>query len=346
MARASTAWALAAAAAVLVPAARAEDPAVEKPFPVDRTQILSKEKSVYTVEGRVRIPKGVEVSVLKEILVKAKGSTPAVIEVEGSLTVHGVFGREVIFEDVTVEPATRFTQITMDMTIFRGSSGGVKTAPDKPAEGPLQLELFDFIGGAAMDVCFSAGSITLSSVCAASPTKVLVKKAPGKESSLLRFFIRGCPQNPVVKCTPHGGRVGLVGGLEADGGDDMTIQLSRIGGSLCAVRNWGQRLIFDGLKINSDRVELTHEKAGQFQRVQCAKLDIYSESVLASAPAVKGVKDTLTMDRCWFKGVTDPKVVREKILKDGSAEPEKNGVRIQLPKINDRPLELAGPVER
>src|SRR5688572_11119507 len=105
MARASTAWALAAAAAMLIPAARAEDPAVEKPFPVDRTQILSKEKSVYTVEGRVRIPKGVEISVLKEIIVKAKGSAPAVIEVEGSLTVHGVFSREVIFEDVTIEPA-------------------------------------------------------------------------------------------------------------------------------------------------------------------------------------------------------------------------------------------------
>src|SRR5690242_7236475 len=223
-----------AAAACCGPAPAAEGPAPETPFPVARSQILSKEKSVYTVEGRVHIPKGVEISCLKEITIKAKGAAPAVIEVEGSLTVHGVFQREVIFENVTVEPCPVFTQITMDMTVFRGNTGGVKTGKDQAAEGPLQLELFDFIGGASMDVCFAAGSIVLSSVCADTPTKILVRKPPGKESSLVRLFVRGCPQDPHVKCTPHGSRVGLVGGLEADGGDDMTIQLSRIGGSLCA----------------------------------------------------------------------------------------------------------------
>jgi len=328
------------------PAGAFQDGGKEQPFPVDRTQILSKEKAVYTVEGRVRIPKGVEISCLKEVTIKGKGSAPAVIEVEGSLTVHGIFGREVIFENVTVEPCPVFTQITMDMTVFRGTSGGIKTGKDQSVEGPLQLELFDFIQGASMDVAFCSGSVTLSSVCADTFTKIRVRKTPGKEKNLVRIFVRGCPQDPRVKCTPHGSRVGLVGGLEADGGDDMTIQLSRIGGPLCAVRNWGQRLIFDGLKINSAKVEITHEKSGQFQKVQCAKLDIYSSEVTASCPVAKGAKDTLTMDRCWFKGITDPKEVRAKILHDGSPDSETNGARIQLPKINERPLELAGPVER
>jgi hypothetical protein len=340
-----SAWALAAVAAACGPAGATEGPGREQPFPVDRTQILSKEKAVYTVEGRVRIPKGVEISCLKDVVIRGKGSQPAVIEVEGSLTVHGVLTREVIFEDVTVEPCPTFTQITMDMTIFRGN-GGVRTGKDQSAEGPLQLELFDFVGGASMDVCFGGGSIVLSSVCADNFTKIRVRKPPGKEKNMVRLFVRGCPQDPRVRCTPHGGRVGLVGGLEADGGDDMTIQLSRIGGSLCAVRNWGQRLIFDGLKINSAKVEITHEKSGQFQRVQCAKLDVYSSEVRASCPPAKGAKDTLTMDRCWFKGITDPKELRGKVLHDGTEDPENNGVRIQLPTVTDRPLELAGPPDR
>jgi len=328
-------------------AARAEGPpARERVFPVERTQILSVEKTVYTVEGRVRIPRGVEISVLKEVIIRAKGETPAVIEVEGSLTVHGVYKREVIFENVTIEPCPTFTQITMDMTVFRGQGGGIKTAEGKPAEGPLQIELFDFREQASMDVAMASGSVVLSSVCSDTPVRIRAQKQPGKEKSLVRVFIRGCPQDPHVRCTPHGSRIGLVGGLEVDGGDDVTVQLSRVGGSLAAVRNWGQRLIFDGMKINSSKLEFSHTRAGQYQRVQCAKCDIYSSEVSAFAPAEKDVRDTFTMDRCWFKGLTDPRVVQEKVIKDGSDDPTKNGVRVQLPKVNDRPLELAGEWER
>ncbi len=334
-------------AAVAWSGAAAPTPAEESlPFPVDRSQILSRDKAVYTVEGRVRIPHGVEVSVQKDIIIRAKGGAPAVIEVEGSLTVHGVRQREVIFEDVTVEPCPKFTQITMDMTVFRGNTGGIMTGKDQSAEGPLQIELFDFIGGATMDVTLAAGSITLSSVCANNPIRIRTLKAPGKEKSLVRVFLRGCPQDPYVRCTPHGSRVGLVGGLEVDGGDDVTLQLSRIGGDLFAVRNWGQRLIVQGLKVNSTAVEVTHARAGQFQRVQFANCDIYSSSVTISAPPEKGVKDTLTMDRCWFKGVTDPKKIMADIVKDAEDDPAKNGVKVILVKPEERAKELAGPVER
>jgi hypothetical protein len=321
-------------------------PQETKPFPVDRTQILSVEKTVYTVNGRVRIQKGVEISVLREVVIKAIGETPAVIEVEGSLTVHGVKGREVIFENVTIEPCANFTQITMDMTIFRGTSGGIKTARDVPCAGPLQIELFDILDGAAMDVSMASGSVVLSSVCSDTPVKIRAKKSPGKEKELVRVFIRGCPQDHRVPCTPHGGRIGLVGGLEVDGGDDVTIQLSRIGGALCSVRNWGQRLIFDGIKINSTKVEFSHEKAGQYQRVQCAKCDVYSKEWHATAPVEEGQKDTFVVDRCWFGGILDPKEVMEKVVRDADDEPANNGVHVVLPKVGKRPLELAGEWER
>ncbi|MCK6481098.1 MAG: hypothetical protein HUU06_07065 [Planctomycetaceae bacterium] len=327
--------------------APAEEPpeVAGKPFPVDRTQKLIEEGAVWTVEGRIRIPKGVEISLFRNCIVRAKGSGPAVIEVEGGLDAIGVLERETIFENVTVEPRAKFERIHMDMVIFRGG-GGIRTPADAPADGYVLIENIDFVKGAVFDVHFQKGSVELSSMCADGNTAIRSSSAEGSKGNKVRVFVRGCHQEPRHRCSPHGGRVGLVGGLVVDGGDDITVQLSRIGGRLAAVRNWGQKLIFDGNKINSDRLELSHAEPGMFQKVQCAKLDVYSGKVSASAPAKKGVKDTFTMDRCWFKGVTDPKKVFEEVILDGADEPEKNGVRVQLPKINERPLELAGEIDR
>ena len=327
------------------PAPPQDPPAKQKPLPVDKTRKLIEEGAVYTVEGRVRVPRGVEVTLFRNCRVVAAGSAPAVIEVDGGFDAIGVFGREVIFENVTVEPQAKFERIHMDMVIFRGG-GGLRTPKDASVDGYILVENFDLVDGAAFDVRFHSGSVELSTVCAEAPTKIVCVNPEGSKQNKVRVFVRGCPQNPMAKCTPHGGRVGLTGGLEADGGDDMTVQLSRVGGALCAVRNWGQRLIFDGMKINSTRVEITHREPGRFQRVQCAKCDVYSKEWIASAPADKVLKDTLTVDRCWFNGITDLKTIFEEVIKDGADDPEKNGVRVQIPKVNARPLELAGPVEK
>jgi hypothetical protein len=184
----------------------------------------------------------------------------------------------------------------------------------------------------------------MSSICSDGPTRIRVVSAEGSKGDRVRVFLRGSGDGG--PCKNHTNRRGFGGGLEVDGGEDVTVQLSRTGGSLTAIRNWGQRLIFDGMKVNSDTLEFSHREAGKFAKVQCAKLDVYADRVIAKAPLVKGVKDTLTMDRCWFKGVEDPKKVFAGVITDGEDDPENNGVRVQLPKINARPLELAGPVDR
>lgn len=316
-----------------------------RPLPVDKTRKLIEEGAVYTVEGRVRIPRGIELTVLRNCKIQGTGSGPAVIEVEGGFDCIGVFSREVILENVLVEPCAKFERVHMDMAIFRGS-GGIRTPKDVAVEGAFMLENFDMVGQAAMDVTLQTGNVELSSACFDNPTRIKVVTPPGKDKDQVRIFVRGCHQEPMHKCTPHGGRVGLVGGFESDGGDDVTIQLSRIGGALCAVRNWGQRLIFDGNKVNSGKLVFSHRKAGQYQRVQCAKLDVYSDEVSASAPADPNLKDTFTMDRCWFKGLADPREVFAKVIKDGEDDPTANGVRVNLPKVNTRPLELSGDHDR
>ena len=62
--------------AALLPLLLAASPD-EKPFPAtDRSLILREEKTTYLVEGRVVIPKGVEISCQKDIYIKGKGDMP------------------------------------------------------------------------------------------------------------------------------------------------------------------------------------------------------------------------------------------------------------------------------
>lgn len=317
--------------------------AAERPFPVDRTQILSDEKVVYTVQGRVRIPRGVEITCQRDVHIRAVGSSPAVIEVEGALKVTGVATREVIFEKVTVEPCAKFLAIRIDSSWFR-DGGGVKTPKDVSVEGDLFLELCDLSKGAGFDVLFHSGEVRLSSICTDGPTRIRTVPKPGSTESNVRVFLRGSGQGG--SCRNHTEKVGFAGGLEVDGGDDVAIQLSRIGGSLCSVRNWGQRMIFNGNKVNSTKLAFGHATAGRFQRAQCTNLDVYSTEIAVDAPPSKALKDTFVMDRCWFKGVTDPKAILDTLVKDGADDPERNGTRVALPKVDARPHELAGAVDR
>jgi len=325
------------------PSASGAVPDEERPFPVDRTQILSEEKVVYTVEGRVRIPRGVEITCQKDVHVKAKGSGPAVIEVEGSLKIRGVATREVILDGITVEPCAEFVAIRIDSTWFR-NGGGVKTPGETPVKGDLFLELCDLSKGAGFDVLFHTGEVRLSSICTDGKTRIRTVPPPGAKAGSVRVFLRGSGQGGT--CTNHSARVGFGGGLEIDGGDDVTVQLSRIGGSLCSVRNWGQRMIFDGNKVNAPKLVFGHRTAGQFQKVQCAKLDVYSTEIVVDAPPSESLKDTFPMDRCWFKGETNPKTILDTLVKDGADDPAKNGTRVALPKVDARPHELAGSVDR
>ena len=107
--------------------AGAQDPK-EVPFPTRRSTILRKQGTVYYIEGTHRIPKNVEISCQKDVHIRGRGKNP-VLEVEGSLQVHGVRAREVIFEGVTIRTARKFEDVHLDMCIFRAYEDG--TLPRK-----------------------------------------------------------------------------------------------------------------------------------------------------------------------------------------------------------------------
>ena len=324
--------------------ARGGDQPIDLPFPVGKTQILRNEKASYWVEGRIKIPQGIEVTVLRGIQIRGKGQG-AVIEVEGELKVHGVQRREVIFENVTIEPAPVFDAIHMDQTICRGG-GGIVVPKDKRARGYVLLELFDFVAPSVLELRMDGGSIELSSVCADLPVVLDAKDPADGTPNKVKFEVRGCIQEPRFECQPHGGRVGLVGGLLASGANEMVIRLSRLGGALTSVSDWRQILIFDGNKVGSRRLEFVQPVGGRFATGQFVKCDVYSEKVKFSAPFAKqGEFEDTRVDRWWFRGIDDPKQVLEKVVEDNGDDAE-NSVRIKFPKINGRALELAGPLER
>lgn len=307
----------------------------DRPFPVSKTTILREEKVVYTVQGRVRISRGVSICCQRDVYIKAKEG-PAVIEVEGTLELQGVGAREVILEGVTIEPCEEFKEINVDSSIFR-NGGGIRTPKDKTCDGKLFLELSHFHTGATVDVSLAGGSVDFSSCNFQDPVAVRGVDPPGSTGNRVRLFARGCDD--------FGGSIGFEGGLVVDNVDDVVIQLSRMAGVLTAVRNWGRVLRFDGNKVNSETLEFSHSGAGRLPRATVVKCDVYSKKVVAKAPADPAVRDVLTLERCWFRNEIDPKVLAGKVVRDGTGDAG-NGARIAFGKINDRPLELAGSVDR
>jgi len=307
----------------------------EQPFPVGKTTILREEKVVYTVQGRVRIPRGVSICCQRDVYIKAREG-PAVIEVEGTLELQGVGAREVILEGVTVEPCEQFKEINVDASIFR-NGGGIRTPKGKACDGKLFLELATFQAGTTLDVTLAGGSVDISSCSFQDPVVIRAADPTGSKGNKVRLFVRGC--------THAGTKIGFGGGLVVDRVNDVVIQLSRMAGALTAIRDWGTVLRFDGNKVNSETLEFSHSEAGRLPKATVVKCDVYSKKVAAKAPADPSVRDVLTLERCWFQGVIDPKVLAEKIVRDGTGDAE-NGARIAFGKINDRPLELAGSVDR
>jgi hypothetical protein len=275
----------------------------------------------------------VEISCQKDVFIVGRGEN-ATIAVEGSLQVHGVSAREVIFENVTVEPAAVCEDVHLDMCKFR-KSGGVKTPKDGRTEGKLFIENVQFEHDTHFDVTIARGSIDLSSTSSQEVVTIRGVDVDGSPNKV-KIKIRGC----------SGSLTALYGGLEITGCDDVTVRLNAIRGVEDRVYLADNAtLTFDGNKVVTRSIELRQSAAGGFAKTKLQKCDIYCETVSAFAPRVGNQRDHISVDKCWFKGIVKPGEVEEKVFKDGADDPE-NGAYLSLKKINERPLELSGAIER
>ena len=316
-----------AALALLLAGVPARAEPEERPFPVGRTTILRAGRVVYVVEGTITIAEGVDISLQKDVHVVGRGESPT-LRVEGTLKVHGVGLREVIFEGVTVELAPDFRDVQLDMVIFR-NGGGIHTSDDKPSAGKLFVENVVLKDSASIDLRFRRGSIDLSSVTCGASTGVAAVEDEAGEVGKLRLNIRGSD----------------LSNLTVRNGHDVTVRLTRLAGAAAEFHDC-RTLTIDGNKVNASLLAITHSNPGGLTKTKVTKCDVYSEAVEVRSPLKNGrVGDKVVVDRCWFKGVTDQRALRAEVIRDAEDDPE-NGARLVLRKVSARPNELAGAVDR
>lgn len=330
------ALAIAAACCLAAIAHGGDDPA-EKPLPVDKTTILPS-GGTYYVAGRVRIPKGVEITVQKDTRIVARGDG-AVIEVAGELIVRGVPDGAVPVDNVTIELQKDFEGVRTEMVAFTGKSLGIVSPKDTAVSGRLFVLNTTFEGKATVDVTVASNDVDLQRIRTRSLVHVKGVPPDGASANKTRLMVMNC-------C--NASRVPVVGaftaGILVEGVSDVTVRTNDIGGDKATFTDCAS-LTFDANWVRCRTLEITQSAAGRFGRTQISKCDIQCEKVVLYAPAAAGKSESIPCDKCWFDGQTDESTVRTKVLRDKDDD-AKCGVRAELTKLMERPLELAGKVKK
>lgn len=314
---------------LLAGAARGGD---ELPLPTRKSTILRVQGTTYFVEGRRRIPWGVEISIQKETRIVGRGAG-AVLEVAGELEVHGVRGGEVILKDLWVEPAPKFGKIQLDTVKFR-SRGGVRTPEGQTVDGDLVIENTDFVEDTSVDVSFSGGLIRFLSAGFKKPVHLHGRPAAGKTKGTVKLSAIGCFAPSIYFGRLHGFEAGLV----VSGIRKATIRNCRVGGAKSEFVDCSA-LTFDGNRVDSALLAFRNTKPGLFRGTKLQKCDVYAKEVVFFGPRDKK-REVVLLDKCWFRGHTRVKDIQADVIKD-AGDDERCGVTTHFVKLKQRPHRLA-----
>lgn len=325
-----------AAAAVLLLASAhgAEDDA--RPLPFAHTSILPSGGTFY-VEGRIRIPKGIEITVQKDSRIVARGND-AVIEVAGKLVIRGVADSVVPIENVTIEVQEEFESVRLDMTTIGGSSRGIVTPTGKACDGRIAVLNTEFKDKATLDVAMSANEVDLQRVYVRLPVCVRGVDTAGRPAgNRVKLNVLNC-------CTMSTSILpgALMGGLVVENVSDVTVRATRLSGDKASFTDCDS-VTFDGNQVKCLTLEFVQTAAGRFGKSSMSNCDILCQKIVTSAPVVAGRTDVFSCDKCWFDDETDEKKVRARWFKDKAADPA-CGVTVKITKVMDRPLLLAGKI--
>ena len=313
-----------------------EDPA-SKPLPVDKTTILPS-GGTYYVTGRVRIPKGIEITVQKDTKLVGR-EKDATIEVEGEFMVHGVEGARVLIDGVTIEVQPSFSELRVDMVKFATNSRGIVTPKGKPADGRIFVANTEFEGTAGVDLVMNGNEVDLQRVYVRSPVRVKAVDPAGQPGNRVKLnLLNNCSTN----ATTQPGA--LQGGVAVENVHDVTVRACRIGGEKASFKDCDS-VDFDANQVNCASVEITQSAPGRFAKTSITKCDVRCQKIVLFAPAAPGKTEVVPVDKCWFEGEMDETAVRTKYLHDKDDD-AKCGVRAEVTKLMERPLELAGKIKK
>jgi hypothetical protein len=294
----------------------------EKPFPCDKSAPVRDDTVTYVVEGRMRIPKGIDVAVQKGVSIvgRKKGDEEAVLEVQGSLAICGVTGLPVNVDGLWIEPQERFD--TLRVTACSIGGGGIRTPKDKVVEGRLFfVEDTMFSSGASLTATVQIDQLDVQRVTTATPVVLTAVLPAGATSKKMAVMV-------------HKGS--LTGGLLLDGFTAATVRSAILGGR--TVLKDCAKLTVDGCQLGGE-VEIRQSAPGRFKDALLTKCDVSAPKLTVYAPLQKGLSEALLVEKCWFNGETDEKAVLQKVVADGEDDGA-NGVRVKLLKIAEKEARL------
>jgi len=289
------------------------------PLPTKRSTILRKGGVVYFVEGRQKIPRGCEISIQKDVKIVGRGN--AILEVEGSLQIHGVERREVIIENLWIEPSKHCEDIHLDMVFFR-KGGGVRAPRQLGARAKIFIENVSFEAHTSVEVALAGGRIDLSASSFSQKTRIEGIIAERKNFCPLVVNIRS-------ECN-------FASPLEVIDARDVTVRICVLRGDRALFKDC-LTVMFDGNKVQASTLQFEQTKSGRMSKTTLLKCDLYCSRIIFKVPAAR--KEGVRIHKCWFNGLVKAKEIREKVLVE-------ENVRVNLGKINKRPLELAGRLVR
>lgn len=309
----------------------------EKPLPVERSGILPNDVT-YVVEGRVRIPKGMTITLQKDT--KLVGRKDAVLEVDGELEIHGVGAAHVPVQDVTIEIDAKSAGIHIDMVDLAGTTK-ITTAKGQPTDCEIILENVEFKDKAGLDIEMSGNTLLLRRVRAPNLVRVKGVDKEGAVGNKVRFIASFC--NPGKQ--PAGAVTGrLMGGVVVENVSVAVIHACNLLGDKVSLKDC-DAVSFDENYVGCKTLEFVQTEAGHFAKTAIVKCDFQCDSLVASAPLVEGKTEKLVVDGCWFDGGTAASAVRDRYVKDRSRDP-KCGVMVEIKKLEEAPLGLAGGAKK
>ena len=290
-----------------------------KPLPHTRTSLVKAEGKVYTVEGRITIPRGVEITLQKGVIVRRTGSEKAVIEVAGSLVVHGISGTEVKFQGVQIEPLPKVQQLHLDMC--KMESGSSVIAPkDRPTSGILTIENCDF-SGSRVEIAATSGKVKLMTISSGSPV-VLTGVDVGDRKCKAQASVRTCKLN----------------GIKIENFADVTLRSNLLRSSPVQFTD-NRVFMFDSNRVDAGAMTFRSTEPKGLKKLKFTKNDLFCLNITFFAPRVGKSRSRVILDKCYFGGTTDPDKIAE-VIKDGEDD-EANGTRVLVKKAMKRPHGLS-----
>jgi len=309
----------------------------QKPFPL-KTTTLKRDGAVYTVEGRVRIPRSQTIVSLRHM--KLKGIGPdAVLEVAGKLEMKAVTGGAVTIENVTIELLPDCKELALTSATFTGTSG-LRSSEEGPNSAKVYLSSTKFRGKAACDLKMSGGRVDLHQSHSDSPVRIM--GVHPSEKNRAKLTVRLLSNNG----TENGRPTGLMGGLFLTGAWDASITSCDMAGAHSVIAN-NRGLLFAANNMRSKLAEFRQDAPKAFARTKIQNSDFRGPDTLFFAPVNPAKPDKLTriiLDGCYFQRRTDSDIIRDLLIRDSGREP-KSGMLVTFKKISERPRNLGGKAE-